>query len=57
MIRKILKKILTVEQPWNDIQHTIRVFPSGRSCVKNNMQHVRPEQMPPLMVRKAAWRR
>lgn len=57
MIPKCIKKLFTVERPWQEVQHTIRVFPSGRSCVKSNMQHVRPEQMPPLMVRKAAWRR
>jgi hypothetical protein len=57
MMRKLLDRFFDVEQPWQDVQHTIRVFPSPRSCVKSNMQHVKPEQMPPLMVRKAAWRR
>jgi len=35
----------------------IRVYPSQHSCVRLNMNHVKPEQLPPLMVRKAAWRR
>lgn len=35
----------------------IRVYPSQRSCIRLNMNHVKPEQLPPLMVRKAAWRR
>jgi len=36
----------------------IRWYPSNRSCVKNAAnQKVRPQQMPPLMVRKAEWRR
>lgn|GEM_PF-328753 len=35
----------------------IRVYPSQQSCVRLNMNHVKPEQLPPLMVRKAAWRR
>ena len=35
----------------------IRVYPSQRSCVRLNMNHVKPEHLPPLMVRKAAWRR
>lgn len=33
------------------------VYPSERSCVKPDMRHVRPQQLPPLMVRKAPWRR
>jgi len=35
----------------------VKWFPSDRSCVKSNMKSVDPAQMPPLMVRKAAWRR
>lgn len=57
IMRKLLDRFLNIEQPWQDVQHTIRIFPSARSCVKSNMKHVKPEQMPPLMVRKAAWRR
>jgi len=33
------------------------VYPSQRSCIKPDMRHVRPQQLPPLMVRKPAWRR
>lgn len=57
MLGKLINKLFRVERPWANVQPTIRIFPSSRSCVKHNMQHVRPEQMPPLMVRKAAWRR
>lgn len=34
-----------------------RLFPNLRSCVrKDTTSRVSPQQMPPLMVRKAAWR-
>ena len=36
---------------------TIRWFPSSRSCVRPSSRKVKPQQMPPLMVRKAEWRR
>jgi hypothetical protein len=42
---------------WKIKEYAIDVYPSNRSCIKSNMNHVRPQQMPPLMVRKAAWRR
>jgi hypothetical protein len=35
----------------------IRWYPSSRSCVSTGNQKVQPQQMPPLMVRKAEWRR
>lgn len=35
----------------------IRWFPNSRSCVKTHGQKVKPQQMPPLMVRKPEWRR
>ena len=56
MIFRFLKKLLNPTQPWKDVRHDIRVYPCQRSCVKSNMSQVSPEQMPPLMVRKAAWR-
>lgn len=40
-----------------ELKIDIRVYPSQRSCIRLNMSHVKPEQLPPLMVRKAAWRR
>lgn len=52
-----IKKYFTPDQPWKHVKHEIRIYPSQRSCVKSNMSQVKPEQMPPLMVRKAAWRR
>jgi hypothetical protein len=42
---------------WHVNDHDIQLYPSGRSCVRGDMRHIRPQQMPPLMVRKAAWRR
>ncbi|MHC4337219.1 MAG: hypothetical protein ACYSTG_04620 [Planctomycetota bacterium] len=35
----------------------IRWYPSNKSCVKPGNRRVKPQQMPPLMVRKAEWRR
>ncbi|MBN2211041.1 MAG: hypothetical protein JW709_06555 [Sedimentisphaerales bacterium] len=40
-----------------ELMPEIRIYPSQRSCIRTNMNHVKPEQLPPLMVRKAAWRR
>ncbi|MBL7186043.1 MAG: hypothetical protein ISS70_06935 [Phycisphaerae bacterium] len=36
---------------------TIHWYPSARSCVSPGGRKVSPQQMPPLMVRKAEWRR
>ncbi|MBN1805408.1 MAG: hypothetical protein JW837_09170 [Sedimentisphaerales bacterium] len=36
---------------------TIRWYPSSRSCVSSGKRKVKAQQMPPLMVRKAEWRR
>ncbi len=35
----------------------LRLYPNTRSCVRSDMNRVPPQQMPPLMVRKAAWRK
>jgi len=35
----------------------IKWYPNCNSCIKQDMSSVQPQQMPPLMVRKAAWRR
>jgi hypothetical protein len=35
----------------------IRWYPSNRSCVNKANQKAKPQQMPPLMVRKPEWRR
>ncbi len=56
-IAQLLEKWFVPEYPSKDMDHSIRVYPSPRSCIKNNMSQVRPEQMPPLMVRKASWRK
>ena len=42
---------------WKLKSPRVKWYPSNRSCIKQDMTHVRPQQMPPLMVRKAAWRR
>jgi len=36
---------------------TIRWYPSTRSCLSIGSRKPRPQQMPPLMVRKPEWRR
>ncbi|HIJ53883.1 MAG TPA: hypothetical protein HPP66_12120 [Planctomycetes bacterium] len=36
---------------------TVRWYPSNRSCSNNRQRRFNPERMPPLMVRKAEWRR
>lgn len=35
----------------------IRWYPNSKSCVSIDGRKVNPELMPPLMVRKAEWRR
>ncbi|MFZ9023592.1 MAG: hypothetical protein ACO21J_04150 [Anaerohalosphaeraceae bacterium] len=57
MIKRLIEKWFKPHDPMKDVDHNIWVYPSHRSCVKHNMGQVKPEQMPPLMVRKAAWRR
>ncbi|MCX5635082.1 MAG: hypothetical protein NTW55_04480 [Planctomycetota bacterium] len=37
--------------------YNIRWYPSSRSCVSTSSRGAKPQQMPPLMVRKAEWRR
>ncbi|MHC4075910.1 MAG: hypothetical protein ACYSRZ_05800 [Planctomycetota bacterium] len=32
-------------------------YPSSRSCINPGQQKAKPQHMPPLMVRKAEWRR
>jgi len=51
------KKQQTLPPLLEEMKAEIRVYPSQRSCIRLNMNHVKPEQLPPLMVRKAAWRR
>jgi len=57
MILDWLRRKKRLAHKWRIQEYSIDVYPSSRSCVKQNMNHVRPQQMPPLMVRKAAWRR
>ncbi len=44
-----IKRLLAQDEP--------HLFPNTRSCVRKDMTRVSPQQMPPLMVRKAAWRK
>ena len=52
-----LKKLLKYEHQWKLTNHNVAVYPNNKSCVKQDMSRVAPQQMPPLMVRKAAWRK
>jgi len=36
---------------------TLGWYPSSRSCVDPVKRRINPQQLPPLMVRKAEWRR
>jgi hypothetical protein len=49
-----LKKLFTRQKLEKD---DLRLYPNTRSCVRPDMGSVPPQQMPPLMVRKAAWRK
>jgi len=53
MLSKLLKKKL----PLNIELFNIRWYPSNRSYANTGGQKLKPHQMPPLMVRKAEWRR
>jgi hypothetical protein len=50
-------KLKKNELPFKAQLFSIRWYPSNRSCVSSGSQSVKPQQMPPLMVRKAEWRR
>jgi len=52
-----LKRPKNCKRQWKVTDYKVKWYPSNRSCVKHNMSNVSPQQMPPLMVRKAAWRR
>ncbi|NQT00786.1 MAG: hypothetical protein HQ580_02055 [Planctomycetes bacterium] len=53
----IFTKLKKIRLPLKPKLFTIRWYPSSRSCVKAGSRKVKPQQMPPLMVRKAEWRR
>jgi hypothetical protein len=53
MFGKMKKNMLS----FNPQLFSIRWYPSNKSCVSTGSQKVKPQQMPPLMVRKAEWRR
>ncbi len=37
--------------------YNVRWYPNSRSCIKISSEHRKPQNTPPLMVRKAEWRR
>ncbi|MHC4570762.1 MAG: hypothetical protein ACYS0C_01620 [Planctomycetota bacterium] len=53
----ILKRLRKNKLPLNIKLFDIRWYPSNKSCVNTGGQKLKPHQMPPLMVRKAEWRR
>jgi len=53
----MLKKLKKGKKLWKIDIFPLRWYPNSRSCVNTGGNKVKPEQMPPLMVRKAAWRR
>ncbi|MHC4738884.1 MAG: hypothetical protein ACYS9Y_08285 [Planctomycetota bacterium] len=53
MFEKLKKSGLGVETKI----FTVSWYPNARSCVNKGDRKVRLQQMPPLMVRKAEWRR
>ena len=54
---KIVKWIKTrLNQP-TDRGDAVVWYPSHKGCVRKDMRQVRPSQLPPLMVRKPAWRK
>jgi hypothetical protein len=55
---KIFKKICRKKPGKPDIElYNISWYPNSQSCLKMDIHRATPAQMPPLMVRKAAWRR
>ncbi|MCP4608712.1 MAG: hypothetical protein GY845_08355 [Planctomycetes bacterium] len=57
MVYKMFTKLKKIRLSLKPKLFTIRWFPSSRSCVRPASRKVKPRQMPPLMVRKAEWRR
>jgi len=53
MLARFKKQLLPLKPKLFDI----RWYPSCKSCVHSGGRMVSPQQMPPLMVRKAEWRR
>jgi len=55
---KKINKFLRPSKAVDEITiHNIKWYPSSQSCVRTGIHSTRPNQIPPLMVRKAAWRR
>jgi hypothetical protein len=53
----ISAKLKKSRLPLKPALFTICWYPSSRSCIDPGNRKVSPQQMPPLMVRKAEWRR
>ncbi|MHC4636304.1 MAG: hypothetical protein ACYTBP_03595 [Planctomycetota bacterium] len=53
MIRKTKKN-----RHFHDIEiYEVKWFPNAKSCISSTSRRVKPNLLPPLMVRKADWRR
>ncbi|MHC4641081.1 MAG: hypothetical protein ACYS32_05505 [Planctomycetota bacterium] len=53
----MISKLKKYRHPLKIELFTLRWYPSSRSCSHNSRRRLNPHQMPPLMVRKAEWRR
>ncbi|AQT69578.1 hypothetical protein STSP2_02771 [Anaerohalosphaera lusitana] len=51
-----IKEILKYKHDWQIEKRDVTWYPSDRSCVRPDMKKVKPHQLPPLMVKKPAWR-
>jgi hypothetical protein len=53
----MLKWLKKRKSPWKVLEIDVKIYPSPRGCIRDKMDTLKPEQLPPRMVRKAAWRR
>lgn len=54
---RMLKRITRRQHELKPKVFRIRWYPNNRSCISGEGRRVKANQMPPLMVRKAEWRR
>lgn len=53
----MFKQQKTVPVSFKIDPYTVEWYPSDRFCLDSKTHEVRPKKVPPLMVRKAEWRR
>ena len=53
MLTKLKKKVIPFKTPHFEILW----YPNNNGCVNTGRRKSKPQHMPPLMVRKAEWRR